>query len=195
MQMREFLNNNPVIVAIAAIVFLGIALTVVYKQIAGPSQRSGDYQAYYLDRNTGSVFTANANLYSPIEAPSGPLADDGGPAGVRAIVFACGECGNEEDRFVAYVEMYPEEIKQQLEDMKSQQGQGQGPSGGGGGPPQFMQMDMLMMNKFISAWDADNPTDFRWVHTNAPEGVEIMKRIREPCEDRARPKPCRPGKP
>lgn len=189
MQLRELANNNTAVVTIGAIVVLVVALTILWRQIAGGGPGSADYQAYYVDLNTGQIITANANQHSPID-----LSSEGGDPGLaaRAIVFACGECANEQDRFIAWVEKYPDEIKQKLDELKAQSTeQGGGPMAG---PPSFMQMDYLMMNKLVSPFNLDNPTKMRWVAVNSPAGTTLMNGIREPCPDGSRPAPCRPGK-
>ncbi len=76
----------------------------------------GRYHFFY-DLNTGKLFVADALEIAPIEAPSGkPFALPDGteiPAGVRAFVYACGEC-DPKTRKIGYLEMYTQEAKNLL---------------------------------------------------------------------------------
>ena len=64
---------------------------------------------YYYDLNTGQWFEERAGR-GPVETPSGP--HEGMPAGVRAIVLACRDCGNEEDRYVGWLEVPVSALKE-----------------------------------------------------------------------------------
>lgn len=68
-----------------------------------PPKRSGN--VYYLDLNTGRLFADKASLIAPIaspsDSPSGKVT-----SGVKAYVFSCGDCNDEKQRFVAWVERH-----------------------------------------------------------------------------------------
>ena len=64
---------------------------------------------YFYDLNTGEVFE-DVSRPGPIETASGPHA--GMPAGVRAVVFACRDCGDEADRYVGWLEVPAVALKQ-----------------------------------------------------------------------------------
>ncbi len=65
--------------------------------------RSGNI--YYYDLNTGQRFADKASLTAPIDAPSGPT-PKGKNAGVKAYVFSCGDCSDETQQFVAWMERH-----------------------------------------------------------------------------------------
>jgi len=82
-----------------------------------PSQPTGDW---YYDLNTGTLFTAPSGQLPPINAPSGPT-PSGEPAGVRAFVFACGECANPADRFPAYLQKFTPGAKNLFDNLPDDQ--------------------------------------------------------------------------
>ncbi|MEM1212371.1 MAG: hypothetical protein AAGI68_08745 [Planctomycetota bacterium] len=85
MAVREYLNNNPAVVTIAAVVLLIVCLALIVRQLLG----GGGGQArdlFYLDTGSGQIFVQEITPYTPIDAPSGP------GNGVRAHIYACGDC-------------------------------------------------------------------------------------------------------
>jgi hypothetical protein len=64
---------------------------------------------YFYDLNTGELFEDLSGL-GPIETPSG--LHEGMPAGVRAVMFACRDCGDEADRYVGWLEVPAAALKQ-----------------------------------------------------------------------------------
>lgn len=86
MAIREYLNNNPAVVTIAAIVLLIVCLALIVRQLLGGGGPGSPRDVYFYDTATGQVFTESAAQFAPIEAPSGP------GAGVRAHIYACGDC-------------------------------------------------------------------------------------------------------
>ncbi|MCX5659313.1 MAG: hypothetical protein NTW19_06265 [Planctomycetota bacterium] len=61
-------------------------------------------QAYYYDLNTGKLFPARIERLPPIAVPG--AAPGAEPAGVRAMVFSCGDCRNPTDRMIAWLERF-----------------------------------------------------------------------------------------
>lgn len=90
---------------------------------APPPKRTG--QVWYYDLNTGTLFTGKVEDVAPVDAPSGPL-PDGGQAGVKAYVFSYGDCNDENQRFVAWLERASVNTKKVLTESKSD------PQGAGG---------------------------------------------------------------
>lgn len=114
---RQWLNKqNPKIIlytfAFCALIFI---LTVL-SQFFGGSEKSGptgNSKTWFYDLNTGELFTAAAKELPPVKAPSGTL-PDGQPAGVLAHVLSFADEPNESNRFIAFLETYTPETKQQL---------------------------------------------------------------------------------
>ena len=98
--------KNPVVAAIAVIVLV-VALFFILRQL-GLGTRSDPAEAFWYDVDKGVLFP-HVGAVSPIEAPSGG-------EGVRAFVFACNSCDDDNDRFIGYLERYSEEGKGIIED-------------------------------------------------------------------------------
>lgn len=86
-----------------------IALVVVLLQGERTPNRDITLGAFYLDTKTGEVFTDKIGTLPPIKAPSGEA------TGVRALVFACGQCDPLENRFVGYLSRFTDEAKAVME--------------------------------------------------------------------------------
>lgn len=98
---REWLNRNPAIAGMIAVAVVVVAVIVVTLSSRGPTPLYGAL-SYYYDLNTATLLVDRAGRETPFETESGPTAD-GDPAGVRAIVFSCGDCHEEDERFPAYL--------------------------------------------------------------------------------------------
>jgi hypothetical protein len=87
---RAALNSHPTISTAGAVVLLAFCLGAVGWQLMGSETEPWREATYFYDLNTGRIFIA-APSEAPIPAPSGSTAD-GKPAGVRARIYACGDC-------------------------------------------------------------------------------------------------------
>jgi hypothetical protein len=127
-KVREFLNQNSSIGILAAVVLLVISLFIIYRELSGTGGPQAPQSKYFLDLNTGEIFSGDINAIPPIDTPSGP--HDGEPAGVVAHIFTCGECEKsyagmqaaEVQRTgatIAYLTKYTPEGKETLERMRS----------------------------------------------------------------------------
>lgn len=113
--MRGLLNQRPnLTIGIAAAVIV-ICAVLVIRQL-GPSSEHlyvrppQELLVWFYDRNTEQLFTMPAHTVGPVETDSGPYR--GEPAGVRAHVFACGDCATSE-RYIGYLEKpSPDEANQ-----------------------------------------------------------------------------------
>ncbi len=111
-QLLQKLRDDPRIGYSVVAVVLLIAAANAYFALQPPDLARRDISRLnYLDLNTKERFSApwgDGNEVPPLDAPSGPLTADAGPlkkgepAGVRALVFACGVCSNEQ--FVGWLE-------------------------------------------------------------------------------------------
>lgn len=110
-RVRPWIQRHPRAVIATTGVSLVIMLVVLGAEaLSGPAAISAG-KVWYFDLNTGELFAARDGQTPPIAAPSGPQ-PDGAAAGVRAYVFACGDCGNKSERFVGYLQVYSLESKQ-----------------------------------------------------------------------------------
>lgn len=185
MKLRDWMNNNSAVVTILAVVVLVISLGVI---IMNSSGRSGAriVDMYYYDMNSGKLFVGKSDQLAPIDAPSGPYRDQ--PGGVRAYVFACGECPDNIDgatladlqsngAFVGWMEMYTPEAKAALTQQQE-------------GPP----ADMAFYEAFERGQLVKRPEDEQWVQAQSEPGFRITEQITTKCPSGEMPQPCFPGR-
>ena len=104
-KLKQWLENNPIIVISAASISVLILLIVMLCLVwPSPSLKyESPTKAWYYDLNTGKLFADKANLLLPIDAPSGQLSD-GSPAGVLAFVYTYDNRGSKsESQFIAFL--------------------------------------------------------------------------------------------
>ena len=94
MNIREYLNNNPAVVTIAAVVLLIVCLGFIVRQLL-PGGSGGPVDVWFYDLGNQQIFVESSDKYPPIEAASGPN------NGVRAYIFACGSCEELADQIEA----------------------------------------------------------------------------------------------
>jgi hypothetical protein len=85
-----------------------------------PHTHSVPVQYYFYDLSNGQLFAADTSALPPIPAPSGKKTPDGRDAGVRAIVFSCGDCKDEKQRYIGYLETFTPEAKETMISMMKQ---------------------------------------------------------------------------
>ncbi len=183
MKLRDFLNNNSALVTILAVVVLVIALGVIVMQLQ-PPRTAGAIDLYFYDMTSGQLFTASSDQIPPIETSNGPH------AGVRAHVFACGECpGNlsgmtaeqvrQQNAYIAYLEMYTPQGKQALTAASQPQPEGEGP------PPSVMMdpMEQTLVKRI---------EDSRWLSMYSEAGYRLTDEAITQCPDGSPARACRP---
>lgn len=184
MKIREFMNNNSALVTILAVVVLVVSLGVIIMNTRGPGV-ARTIDLYFYDLNTGKLFTAKSDQIPPIEAPSGPLQGQPGnlPAGVRAHVYACGECPDltgmtlqeveQAGAYIAYVEMYTEQGKAAL-------------TAGASGPPEGPMIDPMEQTLIARV------PELAWQPMYSDAGFRLTESGHRACPDGSAPQPCRP---
>ena len=124
---------------------------------------------YFYDLNTGELFEDLSGL-GPIETPSG--LHERMPAGVRAVVFACRDCGDEADRYVGWLEVPAVVLRQYGIPFKTDED---------------MEYELERMTAIRSRDGGD------WVLLGAREAAAITDAAHR-CEERDVPLLCRPGR-
>ncbi len=183
---RSFLNENSALVTIAAVVLLVLSLAFIVINSKSGGRSSGPIDVWYYDLNTGDLFEGTSDQIPPIEAPSGPLSGQAGvPAGVKAHVFACNDCGDVEDRFIGYLEMYRPEVRDRLLEFRNN------PKAMETMSPEMMP-DMMMESGML----VSNVEDQNWVEAMSEMGMNLTTQaIRShPCPDGKPPHWCAPGR-
>jgi len=166
MTIRNKLNQNPVVATAGAVLLLVICVGLIVLQFAGGGREPG--QAYFYDTASDEIFTARATL-EPI-VPPGQAEGEGEATGYRALIFACGECGD-------YAGMTRDELKQTGAAlgnlMKSSGGSQQGDDNQGGGT-------------VIS-----DPDQLKWVSSMSSAGKRVV-RVDLQCEEPGSRTTCEP---
>ncbi len=171
------MNQNSAVVTIVAVVLMLISLGVIIMSLSGNRYTPRIVDVYFMDISDGSLFTEKSDLLSPIDAPSGEN------KGVRAFVFSCGECSDEESHFVGWLEMYTPQAKKIMT--------APAPIEGAEGDPIANEMDMFeAMERGHLVSDASGK---KWVPANSEKGFRVMEQIQTKCDGQP-PKPCFPGR-
>ncbi|MCX5659803.1 MAG: hypothetical protein NTW19_08790 [Planctomycetota bacterium] len=164
----------------ASVLLLAAAGTLVYFELREPPAPPVSRLAWFYDLNTDNLFAANAES-PPIDAPSGPQRD-GKPAGVRAYVFACGDCAAEKERQVAWLETFT--VKPT--------GPGWEPDGrrrpAAPPPPESMATPSETGGSLVK-----KPEGIRWIRSATEQGKAIQ--VVADCPDGKPPRPCKPPVP
>lgn len=195
MKIRDWANQNSAVVTIGAVVLLLVALGAIVFQMR-PRTYARVVSVYYYDLNTGKTFVGPSDKMPPIPAPSGPLEGMGGDAGVRAYVFACGDCSDESKRFVGWLEIYTPDAKEAMQNAMRPPAGGATPAGGAVPPGPMGSPDMFMLMEeghLIRAEKAEDGSEPKWEKYNSEAGFKIIQSIQTRCEG-APPKPCFPGR-
>ena len=162
-------RHRVVTLSVAGAVGL-IALAIVGWQCAGafsdPTPLPRVSQAYFYDLNTRELFVAPADSEDPLVTNSGDF--EGHPAGVRAVVFSCGSCSDESQRFVGWLEMPDPEFDE--ESLESESSGEDEPSG------------MLVRR----------PAGDQWHSQDSPEAETIMREAQSSCGADDAIRPCLP---
>ncbi|NBC11159.1 MAG: hypothetical protein GVY24_05405 [Planctomycetes bacterium] len=148
-------------------------------------QQGGPIDLYFLDVNTTELFTASSDRIPPIEAPSDKEANREAEeesekqySGVRAQVFTCTTCDDEDDRWIGYLEKYTPEAKAAMEEAIR-----------GDGAPDLEAIHELEDERLVKL-----PTKDDWIKASSEEAVDIYTAIRDRCEEDQRPRQCFPGR-
>ena len=152
-------ENTKIAIPICVVVFL-LSLGAVLWQLREPSGNIPD-KAWFYDIKAGKIFTASSKSIPPIKSPAGNEA-------VLAHFYTCDQC-TDDQRFLAYYEKYPEEIKKHFESAGA---------------------DMHLMSEggseTLISVDA-----VEWVSMNSPEGAKIISKLNKRCSS-VPPKVCMP---
>ncbi len=135
-----------------------------------PQRGARVVEVYFMDTADGSIFTDKSDQLPPITAPSGKH-------GVRAFVFACGDCGDEANRFVGWLETYTPEAKKAIETPAA------GPEGG------MANYELVENGHLVASPDSNG----KWIKANSKDGFMLMDKIQGKCGNQAL-KPCFPGR-
>ncbi len=151
--MRRWLNQNPVA---ASVLILGFIIFWVVVLVVRMNSDDGEralapVEFYFYDIETGELFAGPSNVSGPIDAPSG----EGN--GYKAYVFTCGDCNDETQRKVYWIEK-PMSFEEDEE------------------PPDEGEV-------YFWVRTPDMPKD-DWVRSDSPRGEAIFRLAEAPCPEK-----------
>ena len=118
-RVRDWANQNSTIITVAAVLLLIASLGLIVVNIR-PTPPAPSPKLYFYDLGSTSpnpldrLFVAEPSELPPIVPPSGKNQENSAPGGVRAYVFACGDCSDRSSMFIGYLEAYTPERKAEL---------------------------------------------------------------------------------
>ena len=188
----KHVTDRPLLVVAAAVVVFILFVVVAVASFGSKSaarQKSLGNVVWYLDLDTGKLMAKSATLLPPIPASS-PT------SGVRAYVFSCGGCDNENARFVAYVERYEPEARSKLQSAREQIASEthQDPDDVDISSMPQMQLTELGLNPYDGLESAAGernlpPQEWTWHSAGSPEALAARQKSLKRCN---RPAPCSP---
>ena len=167
--MANLLNKNaPVTLIISGAAIVGCLIFFINRfttpEGATPPRKAGVPQTWYYDRNTEELFTMPATTSGLVETDSGPF--EGEPAGVRAAVFACGDCSTNEQ----YIGWLEKPSAKELEAIA--------------GTAEISDDDLVSL--------VAKPGSNQWVSATSAQGEKIAKEARSRCPKGVRANFCQP---
>jgi hypothetical protein len=185
---REWITNNPAVATVVAVlVLVGALLLLVWqseKPNPGNELSGGARQVWFYDLGTGQKFPGATTNLPPFKTDSGP------ENGVRAWVFACGDCKNEQ--FVAFLEKFTDEAKRVLTAPPSPPPTGS-PRPPNGPPPMPRGPNLAVDKAYREGRLVANPsTPDAWYKYGSPEGKQILAERDKRCDGKGEPTPCMP---
>lgn len=169
MKARNWLNNNSAMVTILAVVVLILSLATIIITMRPASYTPRVIDVYYYDLDTKQLFVDKSDKYPPIATPSG------GQKGARAYVFSCGDCADESQRFIGYLEVYTPEAKKILENPNADPAAMADP------------IDVYEDGRLLATEQGQ-----QWHKASSVQGFEVMDAPQTRCGNNA-PNSCNPG--
>ncbi len=164
LRLREWLNQNPMVVVAGCVVFLVLAIVWIGFQLFGGSDTGGSTARYYYDEKAKELVVVPLEeigvRVAPIEYEGRQL--------VEAHVYACGDCDDDNPE-ILFLQRYPDAWKKQIEKSRAE----------GAYEDEEGEWESLLVRR---------PDDARWVRRVSPAGQEIT--ASKDCEDFQY---CQPG--
>ena len=164
-QVREKLRENQgmatAVMGVMIFAALGFLAMRIWSMLNPPPPPEDIVMGYFYDLNTETLFVAPADTEIPVARESGDF--EGEPAGVRAHVFACGQCSNEPARFIGFLEKpLPPEKRP---------------------PPDDPRSEVTLLKR---------PEDAKWVESDSAAAAKIIAAVHNRCTAGERANFCRP---
>jgi hypothetical protein len=183
--LRAWLNRNGAVVSAAAVLLIGLCLWLTLRPRDGAVPDAGPATVWFYDLNTKQLYPAEPGAIAPEPTPSGPYRMPDGsesPAGVRAYVFTCTDCGDAGSRFIGYLEMYTPAVRELLRERRAHRDDA--------APPSTRLSDLD--DPGHSARLIRTPDDDRWVPADSDAGQAILAGLHKRCGGDQKLRPCQP---
>ena len=187
--LHQWLNRNSAVITMGAVVGLMVVLAYIIFRTDKPHTEV--LRQWYYDVTTNTFFAVQG---PPIDGFSGKQTENGESSGVRAHIYACGDCipdleGQTPEQIaslgmtVPYLEKMDPKVKRQMEQLSKD------PSPTMSLPYRIDLLDPMRHNYLVRT--LDDPT---WHRSESIKGREIIRSSRTTCSDGEDPRPCHPGK-
>lgn len=156
-KLRENQGVATAVMGVLIFAALGFFIMQVWKMLNPPPPPEDIVMSYFYDQNTKTTYAMPADTEFPMDRDTGPL------PGVKAHVFACGQCADESKHFVGYLEkpMPPEDRP----------------------PPDDPRSEVFLMKR---------PDDTKWVESDSREATAMVEEVFRRCTAGERANSCRP---
>ena len=192
-RIRWWINDHAVTVTVLSVILLVICFGAMLQQYRPPTHLPQITSEWFFDQVTGTIFEAHSNAIPPIATTEYPDQLELVEAGVRAYIFACGECPTDlqgmtieqveqSGAFVGWLEQYTDAAKEEMSRAHSLRADKHVP------PVAF---------EFLMLWEKGHQIcrtdDEQWVLAMSEDGVKIMHDLRNRCAGGNYPKRCYPN--
>lgn len=166
-QKTELKGKRLIIFVVSCVATVGALIyTVIAMMDAGevvrPKRRIK--MTYYYDTGTKKLFEVDPNVLENIP----PIAGPSGKPAFRAWVFACGDCSNPENRFIAMLEAFTDKArKMRLEADKREIETGESGLTG-------KDEELIEAGHQVARW-ADKLEDLKWHSRFSDQGMQIIE--------------------
>ena len=194
---RAFVNKHSAAVTVAAILLALGSAAMLAMRLKGAPEPTGwsATVAYYYDLSTGKLFSGAIEHIPPILVPGAPA--DARPMGVQAYVFACRDCGEAEDRYVGYLEIFNSDAYDHLATIISKREQLQLT------PAQAVEharmsteeSTVVRDGRLIAKPEPTEPGKAIFVPFHSEAGEQIIRQAAENCGEGRQAMPCHPPAP
>ncbi len=159
------MGQKDLIKLAVAVVLLLVGVGLIVLRGGGPSQTSGGAapsNLYYYDLQSGELFAGPTDAIGTIEAPSGG-------DGVRAFVYTCGEC-TQDELVVGYIQRLNDkavEATRQLDQVEEERRQA--------------MYGVIQQGTFVASKPEAGAAP-QWVSSTQPNGATIMQAFQSICK-------------
>ena len=101
---RRWINKHSAAVILVSVAFTILAWIEIVGQLKSKPAAPAKIDAYFYDLETDRLFIAPYNQLPPIAAPG--TSADAPLTAVHAAIYACNNCDDPRDRFIAWLDAY-----------------------------------------------------------------------------------------